>query len=44
MDSFFEELFSVIFRDKEKEIKINDCRFIMKTYQNTLFEKMRKDL
>ena len=44
MDSFFEELFSVIFRDNEKEIKINDCRFIMKTYQNTLFEKMRKDL
>ena len=47
MDTFLLELFDVIFRDVDPaniDIKLNDCRFVMKSYQNSLFEKMRKEL
>lgn len=49
MNHFLEEVYDVVFRNEDSSDesvlqKIQDIRFIMLSYQNDLFEQMKKDL
>jgi len=52
MDKFMEEIYKVIFapkkdnktRDECIAIKLEDCAFVMKDFQNSLWNKFKKQL